>query len=48
MTGLTVEKNRIVVDISEMEDWEVEALQEEIAKMLKLHKLCKMIQGGKL
>ena len=38
MTGLTVEKDRIVVDIAGLEDWEIEALREEIEKMLTLHR----------
>ena len=44
MTSITVEKKRIVVDISEMENWEVEALREEIEKMMKLHELNKKVK----
>ena len=48
MTGLTVEKKRIVIKIEDMEDWEVKALQEEIAKMLKLHEMNRKIKEGEI
>ena len=48
MTGLTVERNRIVVDIAGLEDWEIEALREEIEKILELHRRHRRFREGRV